>query len=155
MGQIIILQELPEYLKKIKNKNIVLVGGCFDLLHYGHLTFLQNAKQKGDILVVALESDEFIERKKTREPIHTQRQRAEILSSLQIVDLVILLPLFKENSEYFDLVKQVHPAVIAVTENDHHIDKKREQANAVGAKVIIVTSILPKFSSSRILLNDE
>ena len=47
-----------------KDKKIVLVGGCFDLIHYGHLKFLEAAKEQGDFLIVALESDEFIKKHK-------------------------------------------------------------------------------------------
>ncbi len=71
----------------------VLVGGCFDLLHFGHIKFLEEAKKSGDYLVVALESDENVRRTKgeTR-PIHTQEQRKAMLESLTCVDEVIMLP---------------------------------------------------------------
>ena len=55
---------------------IVLVGGCFDILHFGHLMFLKNAKEEGKVLVVLLESDEFIKKFKHREPVHKQNERA-------------------------------------------------------------------------------
>ncbi|MBI3343244.1 adenylyltransferase/cytidyltransferase family protein, partial [Candidatus Gottesmanbacteria bacterium] len=58
----------------------ILVGGCFDLLHYGHIRFLEEAKKLGDHLVVALESDENVRRMKGEgRPIHTQAQRKEML----------------------------------------------------------------------------
>lgn len=63
--------EADNIAKELTGKKIVLVGGCFDLLHYGHFTFLKNAKKEGDVLVVALESDEFILNQKKRKPVHT------------------------------------------------------------------------------------
>ena len=54
------------------HSKIVLVGGCFDLLHYGHIEFLKNAKKQGEYLIVALEPDEAIVNYKKRQPIHNQ-----------------------------------------------------------------------------------
>lgn len=141
-----------ELIKRQSGTNtLVLVGGCFDLLHYGHYTFLQRARQLGDTLVIALESDEFIKTKKQRIPVHNQQQRAEILKALHFVDYVILLPFFQSDNEYVDLVQEVHPDIIAVTENDPHIDIKRKQAKLVGAKVVIAAPLLPDYSSSSII----
>ena len=76
-----------------EGKKTVLVGGCFDILHYGHVRFLSQAKAKGEVLMVALESDEFIRRIKKKKPIHTQEQRAEILAHLDLVDMIIFIAL--------------------------------------------------------------
>ncbi len=64
--------------KCFPNSKIVLVGGCFDVLHYGHLEFLHEAKKQGKYLIVALEPDETIIKYKKRKPIHNQLQRAKI-----------------------------------------------------------------------------
>jgi len=73
-------------------KKKVLVGGCFDILHYGHIHFLKNARALGDYLVIALESDKNIKRiKGSFRPIHDQDKRREILESLNFVDEVIIL----------------------------------------------------------------
>ncbi len=151
MKKIIALKELSEFIPKILAKKTVLVGGCFDLLHFGHLTFLRNAKQAGDFLIVALESDEFIKKYKKRDPIHLQEQRAEILASIKYVDLVIKLPLFKSDKEYYDLVERIKPSLIAVTEEDKQIRNKRKQAKLVGAKVAIVSSLVKNLSSQEII----
>lgn len=135
----------------MSHKRIVLVGGCFDLLHWGHLTFLKKAKTKGEILVVALESDDFIRLKKKRQPVHTQDQRAKILSSLTFVDRVIKLPLMKNNEDYFKLVKRVKPSVIAVSSRDTQLPNKKMQAKSVGAKLVVVSPVIPGFSTSRII----
>ena len=138
-------------LKKItKDKRIVLVGGCFDILHYGHLVFLQKAKAEGDFLLVALESDQFIEDVKKRQSIHDQLQRAEIINALQIIDGVIMLPYFTTSEQYMDLVTKLKPAVIAVSEGDTRLDNKKRQAVAVGATVKIVSPLLTEFSTTKI-----
>lgn len=123
----------------MKNNKIVLVGGCFDILHYGHVYFLKKAKSLGNTLVVALESDENTKKLKGhKRPIHTQKQRAEILKSLKFVDKVISLP---PSPDYPKLTRDVRPSVIAVTEGDPILKKKEVQAKEIGAKVIIVPEI--------------
>ncbi len=129
----------------------VLVGGCFDILHYGHVVFLKAARQEGDALIVALESDERIRLSKNRSPVHTQEQRAEILRALRYVDEVICLPLYTKDQEYFDFVTSVAPSIIATTAGDPQLSNKRAQAKQVGGKVTIVTPLLEDFSSSKIL----
>ena len=120
----------------------VLAGGCFDLLHFDHISFLKQAKSYGDHLVVALESDETVRHMKgdTR-PIHSQNQRKEMLEALSFVDEVISLPPMHGDRDYRELVRTVRPAVIAVTEGDPVISKKREQAQAIGAALIEIPKI--------------
>lgn len=125
-----------------KTKKIVLVGGCFDLLHFGHIHFLKNAKKLGDVLVVALESDENIKRiKGVGRPFHNQNQRREILESLRFVDKVILLKDKMDDKEYKLLVNKVRPSIIAVTKGDPILKKKEAQAEKIGAKVIEIAKI--------------
>ncbi len=150
MKKIIAFEDIGAILPLITKKNKVLVGGCFDVFHYGHLTFLKNAKREGDFLIVALESDEFIKKHKKRDPIHNQNQRAEILSANIFVDMVVVLPLLKSNEEYFHLVKLIKPSVIATTEGDPQLDNKKRQAQTVSGQVKVVTRQLPHFASSRI-----
>lgn len=118
---------------------IVLVGGCFDLLHFGHTEFLRQAKALGDWLVVALESDENVRKMKgENRPIHSQEQRKALLESLSCIDEVISLPPMNTHQQYFELVKQIRPTVIAITEGDQLKDKKRQQAETIGAELVII-----------------
>ena len=72
---------------KREGKTIVLTNGCFDLVHVGHIRYLKEAKELGDILVVALNSDESVRRLKGKgRPFMNQDERAEILSSFSFVD---------------------------------------------------------------------
>lgn len=120
----------------------ILVGGCFDLLHFGHIQFLTEAKKLGDHLVVALESDENVRRMKgNTRPIHTQAQRQAMLESLSVVDEVIPLAPLKTDADYAALVTNVHPAVIALTEGDAMETKKRAHALLVSAEVVIIPKV--------------
>ena len=99
-----------------EGKHIVLAGGCFDILHIGHITFLDKAKEQGDSLFVLIEHDENI--KKTKgpgRPINSQDDRAKILASLSVVDYVVKLPAIIDNKLYDNLVIQLKPAIIATT----------------------------------------
>jgi rfaE bifunctional protein nucleotidyltransferase chain/domain len=122
--------------------HIVLVGGCFDLLHYGHITFLKEAKKLGDHLIVLLESDENVRKMKGEaRPIHSQKQRKKMLESLSCVDEVISLPPMEGDRDYDELVRNLKPSVIAITEGDVHKVKKSEQAQEIGAKLVIIPKI--------------
>ena len=147
---IIDYSEIEDRQKIFKDKKTVLVGGCFDILHYGHLSFLKKASKKGDFLIVALESDEFIQKSKNRSSFHNQKQRAEILVSLKMVDMVILLPYFVSGEEYFDLVKKIRPKIIAVTKNDPMAKNKQMQIDQIGGRLKVVMENLNKFSSKKI-----
>lgn len=128
----------------------VLVGGCFDLLHYGHIRFLEEAKKLGDYLVVALESDVNVRRTKGEgRPIHSQEQRKAMLEALSCVNEVIALPPTNNHQDYYDLVTRVRPQIIAITEGDPLETNKREQAAKADAQLIAIPKI-PTPSTSQL-----
>lgn len=123
-------------------KKIVLVGGCFDFIHFGHISFLKHAKALGNYLIVALESDENVRRMKgNTRPIHTQIQRKEMLESLSFVDEIIALQPMNSDAQYVELVEKIHPHVIAIADDDPIADKKQKQADKVGAKLVIIPKV--------------
>jgi len=140
-----------------KNKNVVLVGGCFDLLHYGHISFLKNAKKLGDHLIVLLESDENVKRLKGEgRPFHTQAQRKEMLEMLSVVDEVIPLPPISGNDKYLRIVNEIHPSIIAMTDGERILKHRIKQAKLVGAEPVIIPKIhTPSTSQLAKLLNLE
>ena len=134
---------------KQEGKRIALVGGCFDILHIGHVIFLEKAKAKGDILMLLLESDEEVEKLKGKgRPINSQKYRAKLLASLRMVDVVVKLPKIKTPKFYSDLVTKIRPDVIAVTANDPIKKIKLKMAESVQGKLYIVTKAIPKKSTS-------
>lgn len=87
------LASLKRKIKRLKQegKKIVFTNGCFDILHYGHVKYLADAKAKGDYLVVALNSDASVSKiKGKKRPIVAQADRLRIVASLASVDFVVL-----------------------------------------------------------------
>jgi rfaE bifunctional protein nucleotidyltransferase chain/domain len=124
------------------DKRIVLVGGCFDVIHYGHIQFLKQARALGDYLVVALESDENVKRRKGESrPIHTQVQRKHMLEAITYVDQVYSLPTMEKDTDYFTLVQKIRPHIIAVTQGDPYLEHKQKQATTIGATVVEIPKI--------------
>src|SRR6266545_1985322 len=77
--------------EKAKGSRIVLANGCFDILHAGHVRYLEGARALGDVLVVGVNSDEQVARLKgAGRPVLPERERAELVASLQAVDLVTI-----------------------------------------------------------------
>ena len=140
-----------------ENKTIVLLGGCFDILHIGHIVFLEEAKKHGDVIVVLLESDQTITATKgPKRPYNVQVDRAKILSALAVIDYVVLLKPDMDNKAYDNLVFALKPAIIATTSGDVNRHHKERQAELVGAKVIdVTTQIIDKSTTKLIRLLDE
>ena len=94
---------------KNKDKKIIFTNGCFDILHIGHIKYLEKSKSFGDILILGLNSDDSIRRLKgENRPIYTQTDRAYILASLEVVDYLVI---FDEDTP-FDLIKLIKPDVL-------------------------------------------
>lgn len=133
---------------KLHQRKIVFTNGCFDVLHFGHVHYLLQAKELGDILVVGLNSDDSVRRLKgpTR-PINGEKERAFVLASLACVDYVIV---FEEDTPK-ELIETVRPDVL-VKGGDYDI------TTIVGADFVqrnggTVTTIpfVEGFSSTRII----
>lgn len=94
---------------KARDKKIIFTNGCFDILHAGHVRYLETAKSYGDVLILGLNSDRSVTALKGEgRPINTQLDRAYILAALEAVDYVVV---FDEDTPY-DLIKAVKPHVL-------------------------------------------
>lgn len=103
-------EELQTLLKELRKagKTIVTTNGCFDILHVGHVRYLEETKKYGDILIVALNSDKSVKSIKGEgRPINNEMDRAEVLNGLKSVDYVVL---FDENSPA-NLLAEIKPDV--------------------------------------------
>lgn len=102
------LRKIVEALK-LEGKQIVFTNGCFDLLHVGHIRYLEKAKGLGDILIVGVNSDRSVRMIKGPErPILPEEERAEVLSGLGCIDYIIL---FDEPTP-LELIAQLQPHVL-------------------------------------------
>ena len=118
MSKIVLLNEFLSIRKKIKNKKIVFTNGCFDILHSGHVKYLEQAKGLGDILIIGINSDDSVrELKGDSRPINTLNDRAFVLSGLNVVDYIIA---FDELTP-LKLISQVLPDIL-VKGGDYKID---------------------------------
>ena len=103
-----------------KNKKIVFTNGCFDIIHPGHIDYLSQARDLGDILVLGLNTDQSVRRlnKGSNRPINDERTRAYVLAGLASVDLIVF---FDEETPY-NLIKLLQPNVL-VKGKDYEVEK--------------------------------
>ena len=95
---------------RFKGRRVVFTNGCFDLLHEGHVTYLEAARSLGDVLIVGLNSDLSVSRLKGPErPLNTLSARARVLSALACVDALVA---FVEDTP-LELIQQIKPDVLA------------------------------------------
>ena len=119
-------EAVSTFRKSHSEQKIVFTNGCFDLLHIGHVRYLQEAAKLGDILVVGLNSDASVKRLKgPKRPINKAEDRAEILCALGFVDYVVI---FEEDTP-LNLIKKIQPDVLVKGE-----DYKKEYV--VGTKEV-------------------
>lgn len=105
------LKELVKIVSVLKScgKKIVFTNGCFDLLHYGHVMYLKNARAKGDILIVALNSDSSVRRiKGAHRPIVNENDRVRVIAALESVNFVTI---FSEDTP-LKAIKCLKPDII-------------------------------------------
>lgn len=105
------LAELRKILraKKTRHKRIVFTNGCFDILHYGHVKYLEDAKKKGDILVVGINSDSSVKKiKGKKRPIVGEKDRLRTIAALESVDYAVL---FNEETP-IGIIKTLKPDVL-------------------------------------------
>lgn len=154
MNNILLAEDSIETATSLREhgKSIVLTGGCFDIIHPGHLHLLENARKAGDVLFVLLESDEKIKQTKgAHKPIFSQEERAYVLSTISFVDYIVLLPFLDTNDQYDNLITALSPTIIATTRNDPRITDKKRQATVINAAVVEVTDYLPQYATSKIV----
>ena len=111
MGIVVDRKNIISVIKDLKSQGlkIVTTNGCFDILHVGHLRYLKKAKSFGDILVVALNSDSSTRALKgeTR-PVNNQNDRAELLSNLNCVDIVVIFDEISPEKLLVEIAPDIH-----------------------------------------------
>ena len=142
--------ELAAILKQIKaeGKVIVTTNGCFDVLHLGHLRYLQAARQQGDILVVALNSDSSVrELKGENRPLIPHAERAEMLAGLECVDYVIIFPELTPVELLAELKPNIH-----IKGGDYKLEQliEKDVVEKNGGKVVVGLNVPGKSTTNLI-----
>ena len=150
--KIVELEELSDRCEKLRvtGKKIVATNGCFDLLHVGHVRYLQAARALGDVLAVGLNGDRSVrELKGTGRPLRSANDRAEILAALQCVDLVTVFPQIRATQ----FLAAVSPAVY-VKGGDYVVDTLNEDEQSILNKAGAEIRLIPfqaGYSTSRLI----
>lgn len=118
------------------NKKIVFTNGCFDILHIGHIRYLQEASKLGDLLVVGLNSDSSVRRLKGEgRPINNEAERAEMLAALDFIDNLII---FEEDTP-LNLIRKIQPDVLV--KGGDYLEKEvvgKSEVEERGGKVVLI-----------------
>jgi D-glycero-beta-D-manno-heptose 1-phosphate adenylyltransferase len=140
-SKILEMDELAARSKKLRaaGKRLVVTNGCFDLLHVGHVHYLQAARALGDALVVGLNGDRSVrELKGNGRPINNEMDRAEVLAALECVDLVTIFPQMRAAQ----FISVSNPAIY-VKGGDYTCDTLNAKERAVLKKIGAEIRILP------------
>ena len=150
--KIVTLDELARVAKQLRaaGKKLVATNGCFDLLHVGHIRYLQAARALGDALAVGLNGDQSVrELKGPGRPINNEKDRAELLAALESVDFVSIFPEMRATR----FLEMVAPSVY-VKGGDYRADTLDAEEHAIlkklGAEIRFIP-FEPGYSTSRLL----
>ena len=151
-AKIVDLEELSERSRQLQaaGKKLVATNGCFDLLHVGHVRYLQAARALGDLLAVGLNGDRSVRELKGKgRPITAERDRAEILAALQCVDIVTIFPELRATQ----FIAASHPAIY-VKGGDYTSETLNEEERTVLKQIGSEIRIIPfeaGYSTSHLL----
>ena len=135
---------------RLQDKKIVFTNGCFDLLHTGHVRYLQAARALGDALIVAINSDRSVrELKGPTRPINNEQDRAEVVAALRCVDHVIVF----DDLRASQIIQELRPSIYAKG-GDYTIEtldfSERKALEECGAKIKILP-LIPDRSTTRMI----
>ena len=142
--------ELASILQRLKaeGKTVVTTNGCFDVLHLGHLRYLQAARQLGNLLVVGVNSDSSVRQLKgENRPLVPEAERAEMLAGLECVDYVVIFPELTP----VDLLSELKPS-IHVKGGDYKLEQliERKVVEENGGKVVLGLNVPGKSTTNLI-----
>jgi len=144
-------KDIPKIIKKYKKqkKKIVLTSGSFDMLHIGHCRYLCDAKGRGDILFVGVDSDKKINKRKGPDrPVVPQDERLEMLTYINQVDHVVLKKLSEPK---WELIKLINPDILIATA-DTYTKEQKEQLLEFCGKVVVLRRKATTSTSAKIRL---
>jgi D-beta-D-heptose 7-phosphate kinase/D-beta-D-heptose 1-phosphate adenosyltransferase len=130
-----------------EGKTLAFTNGCFDILHRGHVTYIEFARQQGDALCVGLNSDASVKRNKGESrPINNEEDRAYVIASLEAVDCVVLF----DEDEPRELLEKIIPQVLIKGSDWAHYVSGREIVEKHGGKVVLANMVDGKSTTGTI-----
>ena len=159
INKIITLEEAKKIKQSNEKKSLVLITGCFDVIHFGHIDYFRFAKKQGDILIVGIENDQNIKiNKGNHRPIFNFLQRAKVLSELESIDYIFEITkvvTFNSNEadkSLLETIEAVQPDVL-ISHNlkDETCEKKELLCQKAGVKLKVDKS--NKITSSTEIIN--
>jgi rfaE bifunctional protein nucleotidyltransferase chain/domain len=134
---------------RLRGEKVVLANGCFDIIHVGHIRYLEEAAEHGDLLVVAVNDDDSTRRLKGEgRPVMPAVERAEILSAMRFIDYVLIFP----EDTVDGVLRELRPDVHAKgTDYTTGTVPERETAREIGCVTVITGD--PKDRSSREIIS--
>jgi len=151
MGTVATIEEIKQVREEARGqgRKVVFTNGCFDVLHRGHVEYLAQARELGDLLIVGVNSDASVRALKGEgRPVVGEEDRAAVLAALGCVDWVVIF----DDASVAGLVEEVLPDVLAKG-GDYTLEGivGREAVEAAGGRVVAVASSVPQASSSEII----
>lgn len=140
VGQMLTVDEMTRERERLTEagQRLVFTNGCFDILHTGHVTYLEFARSQGDALVVAVNSDASVLRNKgPKRPINSQEDRARVLLSLRAVDYVVVF----DDDEPRPIIAAILPDVLVKGSDWAHYVSGRDVVEAHGGKVVLADMV--------------
>ena len=127
--------------RRASGQRVVVTNGCFDILHRGHVTYLEAARRQGDVLLIGLNADASVRQiKGPNRPINNEEDRAAVLAALECVDAVVI---FREPTA-LQLLKTVQPDIYAKG-GDYTLDtinqEERRLVEGMGGKVVVLPGV--------------
>jgi rfaE bifunctional protein nucleotidyltransferase chain/domain len=132
---------------KAAGHTLVFTNGAFDVLHAGHVTYLQFAREQGDALVVGLNSDASVRRYKgDLRPVNPEADRALVLAALESIDYVVIF----DEDEPRELIAALLPDVLVKGADWAHYVSGREEVEAAGGKVVLAGMVAGRSTTNTI-----
>ncbi|MDX1950606.1 MAG: D-glycero-beta-D-manno-heptose 1-phosphate adenylyltransferase [Verrucomicrobiota bacterium] len=148
--KIIPIEKLPEWREGVRKtgKRVVVTNGCFDLLHPGHVIYLQAARNEGDLLLVGINADATVRQLKGEgRPVNQEEDRAVVLAGLESVSAVTIFPQLTAT----EFLKIVQPEIY-VKGGDYTIDtivqEERRYVESIGGRVVILAHLPGKSTTN-------
>lgn len=155
--KIVTLLQAQELIRRAKSlgQEVILATGAFDVIHTGHVRFLKNAKEHGDVLFVGLDSDENVRRNKgANRPLNGINDRLHVIAALDSVDFVFDLDdilNYEAHDASADRLRFLKPTKLALAFGDPFTEIRKKVAEANGVEGCLVGAIWKEHSSTKLL----